>query len=246
MPPCCMSLSRRRLHACSRFWLLKAFSTLIRTRALQKQGDGGEPAWLPEPLPFFTHFLPCHYLSVSANWITKACALCAAPGRVRSPPRPRGSRHKRGVGRKGRAPRIHLHPSPSPAPWDLVYLNTSWVSQGNPAPGIRQTFIPLFSLAEWIAAGPFFFLQKNLGNSSGLVSPLVLMGEDLRRGSEPQQEPRHFRLLAHPEVNASLLHGFPPTQVSAQPARGFIYGLGCSAAKRLELLASGVIITLPS
>lgn len=45
--------------------------------------------------------------------------------------------------------------------------------------------------------------------------------------------------ISRPKVHTSLLHGFSPTQVSAQPARGFSYGLGCSAVKWLELLASG-------
>lgn len=47
-----------------------------------------------------------------------------------------------------------------------------------------------------IAAGPVF--AENPVNSSGLVSPLVPMGEGLQKGWEPQQEPRRFRLLAHP------------------------------------------------
>lgn len=68
---------------------------------------------------------------------------------------------------------------------------------------------------------------------------VVLVDTGSWKSWEPQRELKHFTLLAHPKVNASLLHGFPPTQVSAQPARGFIYGLGCSAVKWLELLASG-------
>lgn len=67
---------------------------------------------------------------------------------------------------------------------------------------------------------------------------MPLMDTGSWKSWEPQQEPQHFTLLAHPEVHASLLHGFPPTRVSAQLARGFIYGLGCSAVKWFELLAS--------
>lgn len=60
---------------------------------------------------------------------------------------------------------------------------------------------------------------------------MALMDTGSWKSWELQQEPKNFTLLARPKVNASLLHGFPPP--------GFIYGLGCSAVKWLELLASG-------
>lgn len=76
--------------------------------------------------------------------------------------------------------------------------------------------------------------------SRGCSSRVSLRALDGHRLVEkPQQGPKHCTLLAHPKVHTSLLHGFSPTQVSAQPARGFICGLGCSAVKWLELLASG-------